>query len=73
MPAGDAQAALQQALRDAQAAVAASDAALKAGDFAAYGTAQKRLSEAIQRALAAEAQINRGGAAAARATPSPTR
>jgi uncharacterized protein len=54
-------AALATALADAQKALADSAAALKAGDFAAYGVAQKALQAAITQALAAE-----------KATPSPT-
>jgi uncharacterized protein len=54
-------AALSTALADAQKALADSAAALKAGDFAAYGVAQKALQEAITRALTAE-----------KATPSPS-
>jgi uncharacterized protein len=54
-------AALAGALSDAQKALAASKAALTAGDFTAYGVAQKALQDAIGRALAAE-----------KATPSPS-
>jgi uncharacterized protein len=46
-------AALQKALADIQAAYADGQAALKKGDFAAYGEAQKRLQAAIQAAIAA--------------------
>jgi len=64
--------ALQQALADAQQAVTDADAALKAGDFAKYGDAQKRLREAISRAVAASPQ---GGSvtlpAPAATTPAP--
>jgi uncharacterized protein len=45
--------ALTAALADAQAALEASDKALKAGDFAAYGVAQQQLADAIARAAAA--------------------
>jgi len=55
--------ALTQALADAQQALTDSEAALKAGDFAAYGEAQQRLADAISRAAAA---------AGAEASPSPT-
>jgi uncharacterized membrane protein (UPF0182 family) len=55
---------LAAALRDAQAAVAESDRALKAGDFAAYGQAQKRLQDAIQRAAAAESRLRAPAASA---------
>ena len=56
---------LNQALQDAQAAIAAANKALAAGDFAAYGQAQKDLQSAINRAVAAES------AAASTASPSP--
>jgi uncharacterized membrane protein (UPF0182 family) len=49
-------AALQQALQRANQALSDSQAALKSGDFAAYGEAQKRLQQAIADALAAEGQ-----------------
>ncbi len=58
-------AALAAALQDAQEAIAASEAALKAGDFTAYGKAQEELRKAIDRAIAAER-------AAATASPSPS-
>ena len=45
---------LKQALAAAQAAIAASNAALKNGDFAAYGTAQNQLKAAIAAAIAAQ-------------------
>lgn len=45
--------ALAQAIADAQKAFADGEAALKAGDFAAYGEAQKRLKDALARAAAA--------------------
>ena len=57
--------ALAAALQDAQDAIAAAEAALKAGDFAAYGKAQDDLRKAIDRAIAAER-------AAATASPSPS-
>lgn len=44
---------LKKALDDANAAVKDSDAALKNGDFSAYGEAQDRLKEAIARAVEA--------------------
>jgi uncharacterized membrane protein (UPF0182 family) len=65
-PAADS-AALAKALADIQAAYDAGQKALKAGDFAAYGTAQKQLSEAIQRAVAA---APKGGSVTV--TPKPT-
>ena len=53
----DPQAALTRALLDAQQAFTDGEAALAAGDFAAYGEAQKRLKEALDRAAAAQAQL----------------
>ncbi|MDX3077706.1 UPF0182 family protein [Streptomyces sp. NPDC088354] len=50
-----------QALADAQAAYDASQKALKAGDWAAYGQAQKDLAEALQRAQEAEKQAEKTG------------
>lgn len=58
-------AALQKALADAQAAIAARQAALSAGDWAAYGTADKQLQDAIAAAIAAESSP-------AGSTPTPT-
>jgi len=45
---------LRQALLDMQAAIAARDAAMKAGDWAAYGVADQQLRDALARALAAQ-------------------
>ena len=56
-PAGDARAALRSALEDAQDAIEAGQAALAESDFAAYGEAQAALQEALERALAAEAEL----------------
>jgi uncharacterized membrane protein (UPF0182 family) len=47
---------LQQALNDANQAIKDSDAALQKGDFSAYGEAQQRLKEAVNKAV--EAQNN---------------
>ena len=60
-------AALAQALKDLQAAFDDGQKALKNGDFAAYGQAQKRLDDAIRRAVEA---APKGGSATV--TPSPT-
>ena len=49
------------AIQDAQQAYAEGQAALAQGDFGAYGEAQDRLAEALQRAAAAEAQLSGGG------------
>lgn len=66
-----ARAELQKALQDARTAMEQSDAALKAGDFTAYGQAQERLREAVSRALAAEAKLEKAGASPTTgATPS---
>jgi uncharacterized protein len=67
---GAAQQRLQAALQNAAQALKDSDAALKAGNFTAYGEAQKRLSRAIQDATDAEAQV--AAAAKAKATPKPS-
>jgi uncharacterized membrane protein (UPF0182 family) len=61
---------LQQALKDASQAMKDADTALKAGDFAAYGQAQSRLKAAVQRALAAEAQL--GGTTTVSPSASPS-
>lgn len=57
VPAGDARDALRSALEDARDAIADGQAALADGDFAAYGEAQERLADALERALDAEARI----------------
>jgi hypothetical protein len=49
-------AALAKALSDAEAAYAEGEAALKRGDFAAYGEAQNKLKDALRRAVAASPQ-----------------
>ena len=67
-PATGAQADLQKALADAGQAMKDSDAALKVGNFTAYGQAQARLKDAIQRALSAEAALSKPSAT----TPAPT-
>ncbi len=54
---GDARAALDTALRDAQQAIRDGEAALAERDFAGYGEAQQRLDEALQRAIDAEGQL----------------
>jgi uncharacterized membrane protein (UPF0182 family) len=61
-----AQAELAAALKDAQAAITASQAALQAGNFTAYGEAQKKLQDAVARAVAAQQKI------AAAASPKPS-
>ncbi|WP_067778512.1 UPF0182 family protein [Actinomyces vulturis] len=57
-PAGDAQDRLSQALNDASSAMTDADNAMKAGDWAAYGQAQQRLDDAIQRAINAQKEID---------------
>ena len=66
--AGDA-AALAKALADLQAAYADGQAALKKGDFTAYGEAQKKLDDAIKRAVAASPK---GGSVTVTPTPTAT-
>jgi len=65
---GTAQAQLQAALADAQTAIRAADAALKAGDFQAYGRAQADLKAAVARAVTAQQQLD----GTAGASPSPS-
>lgn len=55
-----AQAALQDALQRANAAIQQGQAALSEGDFAAYGEAQAALNAALQDAIEAENQISSG-------------
>ncbi|HET8767467.1 MAG TPA: UPF0182 family protein, partial [Pedococcus sp.] len=62
-------AALAQALADIQSAYDDGQKALKAGDFAAYGEAQKKLDDAIKRAVAASPK---GGSTTVTPTPSGT-
>ena len=50
----DQSASLKQHLADASKAMQDSDAALKKGDWAAYGEAQKRLNDSLQKAIEAE-------------------
>jgi len=57
-PSGDARADLRAALIDARDAIAAGQQALADGDFAAYGDAQDALADALERAIAAEAEID---------------
>jgi uncharacterized membrane protein (UPF0182 family) len=61
---------LAAALADAQQALKDSQAALQRGDFAAYGAAQKRLQEAITRAVAADKKAGATSAASPSASPS---
>ncbi len=67
-----AQAALQQALKAASQAMKDADAALKAGDFTAYGEAQNRLRDAITQALAAEAKLGTAATPTPPASPAPS-
>ena len=62
-------ASLVGALHDARKAMQDADAAMKAGDWAAYGEAQTRLNEALQRAIDAEGIE---GTATTQASPSPS-
>lgn len=52
-PGSGSSAALEKAINDAMTATADKDAAMKAGDWAAYGEADKRLQDALKRAEAA--------------------
>jgi uncharacterized membrane protein (UPF0182 family) len=66
---------LRQALAEAQQAITDGQAALAKQDFAAYGQAQQRLQQALQRAVDAEAAIGAGGSTprpSASATPTPS-
>jgi uncharacterized membrane protein (UPF0182 family) len=80
-PAGstDAKADLKAALDEANAAIVAGQDALAKGNFADYGDQQKKLADALKRALDAEAKLDVPGAAptaspsaSPTATPSPT-
>ncbi|MEE1617053.1 UPF0182 family membrane protein [Brachybacterium sp. J153] len=53
---------LDQALADMDAAVIDAEEAMAAGDWAAYGEAQDRLTDALNRANTANQEINGGGA-----------
>ncbi|WP_428831016.1 UPF0182 family protein [Arthrobacter parietis] len=61
---GDPAADLRAALEEANAAIQEGQTALAEGDFAAYGEAQERLDQALQRALDAETRLSEasGGA-----------
>ena len=61
---GPAQERLDQALTDMDAAVADAEAAMAAGDWAAYGEAQDRLADSLNRAMEANQELEGGGAAA---------
>lgn len=67
------QEALDRALRDAQAALAASRRALADNDFAAYGRAQEQLSDAVQRAIDAQQRLGETSSGTTTSpSPSPT-
>ena len=53
----DPKAELNQALSDAQTAMTDADTARSKGDWAAYGDAQKRLNDAVKRAVAAQQKL----------------
>lgn len=57
---GDPSAELSRALTDLQHAQEEADAAMRAGDWAAYGEAQRKMDDAITRAQTAYAQMNGG-------------
>ncbi|MDP5227193.1 MULTISPECIES: UPF0182 family protein [Arthrobacter] len=66
---------LKAALNDAKSAIDAGQAALKNGDFSAYGDAQKKLQDALNRAIAADSAQPSGSGTASPApssTPSPS-
>ncbi len=70
-----AEADLDQALRDAQSAIEESRAALAKSDFTAYGAAQKKLQDAVNRAVAAQQRLGQTSSSATRspaATASPS-
>lgn len=74
---GTAQQQLQAALNQALQAIKDSDAALAKSDFAAYGEAQKRLKDAVNKANTAQAQLGETASAVpvepeAGASPSPS-
>ncbi|MFE5775039.1 UPF0182 family protein [Brachybacterium sp. NPDC056505] len=61
---GTAQQRLDQALKDMDQATKDADAAMKKGDWNAYGKAQDELSDALQRAVDANSEIEGSGGAA---------
>jgi uncharacterized membrane protein (UPF0182 family) len=71
-PAQNAGADLKQALADAQKAIQDGQAALAKGDFAAYGEAQKRLQDALSRAVEADAALAAGATGTPTASPTST-
>ena len=72
-PGGTGNATLTRALAEAQAALSASQEALRAGDFAKYGEEQAKLAAAIERAVAAQrAAVAPSPSPSPSATPSPS-
>lgn len=63
---------LAEVIRDIEAANAAGQEALKKGDFAAYGAAQKDLQDAIARAAALSPQLTATPSSSATPTPTPS-
>ena len=63
---------LERALADARTAVGEAEAALRRNDFAAYGTAQQKLRDAINRASAAQGRARPGASASPSASGSPS-
>ena len=59
--AGSAQERLDQALEDMDTAVVDAETAMAEGDWAGYGEAQERLSDALERAMAANAELGGTG------------
>ncbi|MFC0673453.1 UPF0182 family membrane protein [Brachybacterium hainanense] len=62
---GSAQERLDTAIADMDQAVKDSEAAMAAGDWTKYGEAQDRLQDAVERAVAANTELQGGGSAAA--------
>ena len=71
-PTGTPQAQLAVALTEAQSAYDDGQNALKTGDFAAYGVAQKKLAAALARAEALAKEIALGGTSTPSPTPTPS-
>ncbi|MFJ3163623.1 UPF0182 family membrane protein [Streptomyces kanasensis] len=70
-PPATGEAALKQAIADAQKAFTDGEAALKRGDWEAYGKSQQELAKALERAAAADAQRKAGGQTPPASTPTP--
>ena len=62
---------LNQALTDASAAMQAGQTALSSGDWSAYGESQKKLNDALARALAAQEELGQSTGVASGSTDTP--